>query len=1367
MGLKKRSRAHSGIRLSKLPPSGTCVSSSSSSLASPSRGHPHQSQQQHVVAALDPAFAYTEIPDEVLVGSEIDLSLWSVVARDSCLQRLAKKLSGDSREASHGKRPSSSSRSATTAPTVYSANQFAEAARAALTPPPTKQRLHRVVLLNLSGAENITDDAAVAIGNCCPSLRHLVLEKALTDVGVRHLVSSCRQLQTLNLNFVIALQSAAVGAIGELQLPLRGDGRVPEFALQRVFHACTTLERLDLSFCAAVSDQLLLSLGQHCRRLQHLKLRGCRQVSDAGIVGLANSGGGELTALDLARFDLQYKLNDIALLSLADKCRALETLVLAGCEMLTDVGLSWLCAGCVALTRLDLSGCAKLTDLAMRAVGESLLQLRRLAISHCVRISNHGIQHLAMGCPELTHLDAAGLALLSDPRTRETNAYGEQRHQGIASLALQCTKLRHLDISRCPSIGDASIRFVAAHARELAELSVAGCVRVTSAGVRDVLSARAATLTSLNVSECGQVADRAFGGVPAAAATGFPRHSHDASRPRTDGPDALMPLRQLTGLRLRNCSLVSDATLQSLSALGLSLRELDVSGCVLVGDEGVLALVDSPTLAESLRYLWLRGLVEVTETGLSWIAERCRKLLLLDLTGCRRIQSFSIEALASDWKFAAYATSEQFTGMAPKHRAEDWLVIEQYGDCWRAATRIQCLYRARVARRVAAHKRAEKLVLWVATRLQSVYRGRHARRLAVLKRLQRNRAIDAATRAQSKFRQRAAAAEVAQMREARAQQRLQDAAQRIQAAWRRKRLRHKLHSRSLLRRAHEERVQRAATKLQCAWRGKQASTRTSVLCAAKAAKARDERDAANRMQSLFRARAARRAVAQRREALRDEQLRRERAALRVQAHVRRRRAQKELATRAMRAKRVNDAAKRIQRRWRAKKRWFASQLVLVARRRKAEHDAAVRLQAAWKRKQGRAEAQLLRLVRARAQQQISHAALTVQTQWRAKRARAHVAAARQLALERVLLEAKVQHRAAARVQAHFRGRRGRERYRELVLLRKKRWKAVVQPENGQTFYYNKETGEVRFRRPQDLLDLLPKPLCDNCGGRRRRHAFRCLYDFYAKRVDYGDGEFPSKWPSEIEQDEKDGWGLRMYPRRLPTEVRGSWERYEDANTGREWFYNKDTAASTYSPPREFRADTAHQLDNGEWAKYYDDAQSAEYYYNSRTLESTFTRPGGFATARRAPSARETALASGRDSNWEKYVDSASGDPYYYNSRTAESTDARPVGFQTARRGAVAVEAGGGDWAKYYDRTQGLYYYYNARTLESSFTRPLVLATPRVAPSDAASLGMTEFYDSATATAYYFNAQTAECQAAAAPTSAVAAVAAAAQMRGYR
>lgn len=839
-------------------------------------------------------------------------------------------------------------------------------------------------------------------------------------------------VETFLINSLMKLSQFSLLSLCYAELGLAGCTKVPEFALQRVFHGCPSLEKLDLSFCGAVSDQLLLSLGQHCRKLQQLKLRGCRQVSDAGVVGLVNTGGSELVLLDLTRFDLQYKLNDIALLSLAEKCPVLQTLVLTGCDMLTDVGLSWLCSGCSALTHVDVSGCAKLTDLSMRSVGESLLQLQHLNISHCVRVSDLGIRHVALGCPDLTRLDASGLALLADPRPHDMNTHGgEKYHQGIAAVAVRCRKLRHLDISRCPSIGDITLHYLAMNCRELAELNVSSCTRVTHVGVRQVLTS-ATKLTSINVSDCDKVNDRAFGGIPIPA-------------------EVVAPSR-LVSLRLKNCSQISDSTLKSLSALQLSLRELEISGCSHISDMGILSLIDS-SMAPSLRYLWLRNLVEISETGLSWLAEKCPKLLLLDLTGCSRIKSFSTKSLAGYWKFATYTKNDHFTGLMPKHRAEDWLLIEDYGACWRSATRIQCMYRARVARRIARQKREEKLILWVATHLQSVYRGHQARKLAILMRLQFNKETEAARQIQAKFRQRKATHEVERMREARRRQQLHDTARFIQSAWRKKRLRDRLQVRTMVRLHQEEQLRQAAVKVQRVWRGKQSRMKSEVLKVAKAARDQEEHEAANKMQNLFRARAARRQVLWKRLELRDEQIKREQAAMRVQAHVRRRRAQKKLAARMMHVKRMNDAARCIQRRWRAKKRWFASQLIMVARRRKEEYDAAVKLQSVWKRKQGRLETKLLRLVRAQEQEQVVNAALKVQTQWRAKRARVQVVEAKQLAMEKVLHEMRMQHHAAALVQAHFRGRRGRERYREMVLQKKKRWKEVVHPENGQKFYY--------------------------------------------------------------------------------------------------------------------------------------------------------------------------------------------------------------------------------------------------------------------------------------------------------------------------
>ena len=98
------------------------------------------------------------------------------------------------------------------------------------------------------------------------------------------------------------------------------------------------------------------------------------------------------------------------------------------------------------------------------------------------------------------------------------------------------------------------------------------------------------------------------------------------------------------------------------------------------------------------------------------------------------------------------------------------------------------------------------------------------------------------------------------------------------------------------------------------------------------------------------------------------------------------------------------------------------------------------------------------------------------------------------------------------------------------------------------------TGESRWRKPQDFLDLEERPICQNCayydaqvecadcneyfcntcldavhsGGARLKHNIRAIYDIYGKRVDYGDymqdcessATQSCLWPLETEQEKE-------------------------------------------------------------------------------------------------------------------------------------------------------------------------------------------------------------------------------------------------------
>ena len=118
--------------------------------------------------------------------------------------------------------------------------------------------------------------------------------------------------------------------------------------------------------------------------------------------------------------------------------------------------------------------------------------------------------------------------------------------------------------------------------------------------------------------------------------------------------------------------------------------------------------------------------------------------------------------------------------------------------------------------------------------------------------------------------------------------------------------------------------------------------------------------------------------------------------------------------------------------------------------------------------------------------------------------------------------------AATTIASAFRGKLGRDRAKGARIAQRQRWKALYDNNHQCAFYYNQDTGETRWEKPQILLDAEPKPTCSNCneyqgefecleceeffcthcwefihkGGRRAKHSFRTVYDYYGKRKDY-------------------------------------------------------------------------------------------------------------------------------------------------------------------------------------------------------------------------------------------------------------------------
>mgnify|MGYP002827961615 CR=1 FL=1 len=192
-----------------------------------------------------------------------------------------------------------------------------------------------------------------------------------------------------------------------------------------------------------------------------------------------------------------------------------------------------------------------------------------------------------------------------------------------------------------------------------------------------------------------------------------------------------------------------------------------------------------------------------------------------------------------------------------------------------------------------------------------------------------------------------------------------------------------------------------------------------------------------------------------------------------------------------------------------------------------------------------------RLERDQYQEKLEKAALKVQRCFRGWQSRRRVQEMRANKEEMLRKMIELENWSAVRIQSLFRGYAGRLVAAKALREHKGKWKEMWDQDKSRPFYYNQISGEIRWRKPQALLDLMRRPICHNCefyealiecqnciefycntcwetvhySGKRRKHKFRSLYDYYEKRVDYGDNEFPSRWPSEVEQDEMVGWQL--------------------------------------------------------------------------------------------------------------------------------------------------------------------------------------------------------------------------------------------------
>uniref|UniRef100_A0A8C5KN34 F-box and leucine-rich repeat protein 9 n=1 Tax=Jaculus jaculus TaxID=51337 RepID=A0A8C5KN34_JACJA len=316
-------------------------------------------------------------------------------------------------------------------------------------------------------------------------------------------------------------------------------------------------------------------------------------------------------------------------------CPALRTLDLSGCNSLFTSGnllaqpetVQCVRKALSGLRDLNLAGLRDLTDLSFNHLSSCVPSLERLSLAYCHLTFEMGptrgsvssqisspsqlsfrnlLQFVKERASRLRALDLSGTGLppealhalgqVAGLHLEELSLHScrDLSTEAVVRLCHQQPGLNSLDLSGCSELTDGALLAVSRGLPHLRHLSLGKLQRLTDAGCIALGSLQ--ELRSLDMAECCLVSGKEL-----AQALG-------------SGCGATPPL---TSLRLAYCSSLKDASVMSMiTALGPSLKVLDLSSCVALTNRTMQAICTHLTHLSVLRLAWCKELQDWGLLGL-------------------------------------------------------------------------------------------------------------------------------------------------------------------------------------------------------------------------------------------------------------------------------------------------------------------------------------------------------------------------------------------------------------------------------------------------------------------------------------------------------------------------------------------------------------------------------------------------------------------------------------------------------------------------------------------------------------------------------------------------------------------------------
>lgn len=300
----------------------------------------------------------------------------------------------------------------------------------------------------------VTPSSLTSIATACPDLRFVAfcgvqsangLDNAAFCAFLRAHHRTGARLEELRVEFCggvsgDSLVQAARLCPGLRRVIFKFSGTVDD---SHIVSLCETighgLEELDVECSPGITDASLYAIADHCPNIALLGVAACHEITDDGLLAVAESLGPSMLALDI--HDLP-RVSDMGLYHIASHCHNLEylnawrvcltsygirsivetsgetlrVLVIGDCIGIDDEAIHAIASQCPVLEELEMPGLPRVTDLAMASLLDPTNgpPLTSLSIDRCTRLSDSTLCRVEC-CPGLSEVSAIGLARITRP----------------------------------------------------------------------------------------------------------------------------------------------------------------------------------------------------------------------------------------------------------------------------------------------------------------------------------------------------------------------------------------------------------------------------------------------------------------------------------------------------------------------------------------------------------------------------------------------------------------------------------------------------------------------------------------------------------------------------------------------------------------------------------------------------------------------------------------------------------------------------------------------------------------------------------------------------------------------------------------